>query len=379
MGLFRTGATPPIPSTSTSSRPWPSSNPNIQHTPSSRFANPPDNSPIDDEGEQTLDPSSSEAIRCICGFSYDDGFSIACDSCSKWVHAQCFGISSTRVPEVWLCEECHPREEGTLDLRRARERQIAWQRNRVIELEREQGRAATAVNGLAQVSGVNGGGGGKRRASSPGVEKKPRRSTDSAQGTAAGTKRKRRPPNSSTGAPTRPPNSSAGPSIRPPNSAGPPLPSSAAASTVNGGLDQIAPSTGIPMSVDGTPLPGERQDSPVDITSLDWATESYVHISQDIIPHQATRDQLRAQAAQWRGVTAFSDPNAPVFLDATNVSKPTEGAGVNKSVLPVPLLSTSTCSPHAIQPPSYALHTTTPISSHNLITPFTSQIGRAHV
>jgi len=34
------------------------------------------------------DPAvSSDSINCICGFGYDDGFSIACDDCSRWSQA----------------------------------------------------------------------------------------------------------------------------------------------------------------------------------------------------------------------------------------------------------------------------------------------------
>ena len=43
---------------------------------------------------------SSEAVDCICGFAIDDGFSIACDICSRWCHSACFGIdSSGHVPD----------------------------------------------------------------------------------------------------------------------------------------------------------------------------------------------------------------------------------------------------------------------------------------
>ncbi|KAF5347350.1 hypothetical protein D9756_010001 [Leucocoprinus leucothites] len=49
----------------------------------------------------------ANAIRCICGSKHDDGFSIACDKCSRWVHAACFGIVNAKdVPEVWKCWLC---------------------------------------------------------------------------------------------------------------------------------------------------------------------------------------------------------------------------------------------------------------------------------
>ena len=49
----------------------------------------------------------ADAIRCVCGNQLDDGFSIACDQCSRWVHAACFGIVDPKnVPDVWKCWIC---------------------------------------------------------------------------------------------------------------------------------------------------------------------------------------------------------------------------------------------------------------------------------
>ncbi|KAG6876632.1 hypothetical protein C0993_001714 [Termitomyces sp. T159_Od127] len=49
---------------------------------------------------------SQETIRCICGLTHDDGFSIACDDCSRWCHGACFGIDAGHVPEEWKCWLC---------------------------------------------------------------------------------------------------------------------------------------------------------------------------------------------------------------------------------------------------------------------------------
>ncbi|KAJ7079903.1 hypothetical protein C8R44DRAFT_895581 [Mycena epipterygia] len=49
-----------------------------------------------------------DAIRCRCGSSADDGFSIACDVCGRWCHAACFGIVKDSVPEEWACWRCAP-------------------------------------------------------------------------------------------------------------------------------------------------------------------------------------------------------------------------------------------------------------------------------
>lgn len=48
-------------------------------------------------------------IRCICGYSHDDGFSIACDDCGVWVHSACFDITRENVPNEWQCWDCRPR------------------------------------------------------------------------------------------------------------------------------------------------------------------------------------------------------------------------------------------------------------------------------
>jgi hypothetical protein len=53
--------------------------------------------------------AGSDSINCICGYSFDDGFSIACDDCSRWCHAACFQIIQGGVPEEWKCWVCAPR------------------------------------------------------------------------------------------------------------------------------------------------------------------------------------------------------------------------------------------------------------------------------
>ena len=68
--------------------------------PSKRAASEDDNQPH---------ASTSDSINCICGYSFDDGFSIACDDCSRWCHAACFEIVQGGVPEEWKCWVCAPR------------------------------------------------------------------------------------------------------------------------------------------------------------------------------------------------------------------------------------------------------------------------------
>ena len=69
----------------------------------------------------------SDAIRCICGLSYDDGFSIACDDCSRWCHAACFDIMEGEVPDEFRCWECFP---WPVD----KERAVKLQKARLVEI-----------------------------------------------------------------------------------------------------------------------------------------------------------------------------------------------------------------------------------------------------
>ena len=103
----------------------------------------------------STDSQSTDSISCICGFTYDDGFSIGCDSCSRWSHAACFNIVENQVPDEWQCWICDPRpvdKERAVKLQKARQRQAA---------------SSAQANGTATSNG--------RRRSSPGVERKTRR------------------------------------------------------------------------------------------------------------------------------------------------------------------------------------------------------------
>jgi len=243
-------------------------------------------------GQLATDDTSAEAISCICGFTYDDGFSIACDDCSRWCHAACFDIVTAGVPEEWRCWECLPRPVDT-------EKAIKLQKTR-------QKQAQERYDGDKN-----------RRRTSPGMDRKHRRASAAAID-GGNPKRKRR------------------------------------------------------LSVNLTP-PQPTEDEHVDIDEP-W-THSYVHITQDIIPHQETREKLLRQAQHWRGVTALS-PSSP--FDTTPERTP-DYPLPQTTIQPLPhsSLSHPSLSLNAnpsIRPPSYALHTTTPIPSAHLITPFTSTI-----
>ncbi|CDO76146.1 hypothetical protein BN946_scf185027.g9 [Trametes cinnabarina] len=103
----------------------------------------PPSAPLDDS------PVNTDTINCICGLSYDDGFSIACDSCARWCHAACFHIDESQVPDEWLCWICDPRP---------------IHKDHAVSTQRSRQRPAPPASNA-----------GKRRATSPGVDRKTRK------------------------------------------------------------------------------------------------------------------------------------------------------------------------------------------------------------
>jgi hypothetical protein len=77
-----------------------------------------------ESNDQDSNDTSTEAVDCICGFAVDDGFSIACDECSRWRHSACFDIAPGGVPEKFACWRCKPRsaieKERAMKLQRGR-------------------------------------------------------------------------------------------------------------------------------------------------------------------------------------------------------------------------------------------------------------------
>ncbi|CAN6607152.1 hypothetical protein TRVA0_003S02520 [Trichomonascus vanleenenianus] len=61
-------------------------------------------------------------IRCVCGFDDDDGFTIQCEKCYVWQHAQCVNITTDAVPDIYYCEQC---EKRPVDVARAIQLQTA--------------------------------------------------------------------------------------------------------------------------------------------------------------------------------------------------------------------------------------------------------------
>ncbi|KAK7745251.1 SET domain-containing protein 3 [Diatrype stigma] len=85
-------------------------------------------------------------IKCICGFSDDDGNTIYCETCDTWQHIECFYPHNTheayREDFAHSCADCKPRP---LDHQRAFERQSLRQGkpNTTESLERKQKRPLT--------------------------------------------------------------------------------------------------------------------------------------------------------------------------------------------------------------------------------------------
>lgn len=221
-----------------------------------------------------LPATDADDISCICGFTYDDGFSIACDVCSRWCHAACFDIVEGGVPEEWRCWVC---QGGRID-EEQRERAVKLQRKRLKTMRMRNGSNGT----VPHVTGAAGEDQARkptsRRRSSPGVEKKPRRSsavtTLASDGTAAtATKRRRRASILSSTGPSN---------------------SSSALATLNANH---------PTTVDTVQPSSSRISQPS--TSTSRVTDVF---PPDAYPHPSTHTRLLKVAKAWRGVTALNPP-----------------------------------------------------------------------
>lgn len=316
------------------------------------------------------DDDAADAINCICGFTYDDGFSIACDDCSRWVHAACFDIVEGGVPEEWRCWVCEPRRVD-------RERAVRIQRARLKVM-----RGGEGANG----GNTNGVGGGRRRVSSPGVDRKRRASAAAIDG-GAGAKRKRR-------------------------------------YSVNTSQQHPAQHSHPQPAHQHQQQPPNAEDEHVDIEEPAAAAHTYIHIENDIIPHASTRDRLQRAARHWRGVVSLDGehsgspvgttastatstststpalPSAahlatPVLLPpsafhsppytALHPLPPTAAALPAAFAVASPIITSPTAGSDpttaattsvsdSVRPPTYAVHTTQAVRSAGLIAPFTAAV-----
>lgn len=51
----------------------------------------------------------ADTIKCICGYSDDDGNTVLCELCNSWQHIVCYYAYSSHVPDVHECVDCSPR------------------------------------------------------------------------------------------------------------------------------------------------------------------------------------------------------------------------------------------------------------------------------
>lgn len=56
-----------------------------------------------------IEEEESSTIKCICGFSDDDGNTVLCEKCDTWQHIVCYYESASHVPDVHECVDCLPR------------------------------------------------------------------------------------------------------------------------------------------------------------------------------------------------------------------------------------------------------------------------------
>ncbi|KAF8188746.1 hypothetical protein BJ912DRAFT_851154 [Pholiota molesta] len=308
-------------------------------TSTSTTARPPSATPLPEPPD-----ISSEAIDCLCGSPVDDGFSIACDVCSRWCHSACFGIApGGPVPESFLCWVCRPRS--------------ADERAAAVQLQRERlgggllgppAGAGLGEGGLGLGVGLGDEGGKQRRRLSPGTDRRARRGHAAPFTEGTGPAKRRRRPSV----------------LHPPST--PTIPFS-----TNPGPLHPPPPPAVPQQ------PGDEEH--VDVDAEGWKA-TYVQITHDIVPDDDTRTKLRRAAQHWRGITAISSPppSPPLAIrplppsPSLNPSSSTTHPASHS-----PNTTNNTHHPSACRPPAYAAYTTRPIPSSALLTPFPSTITPA--
>ncbi|KAF2437821.1 hypothetical protein P171DRAFT_173719 [Karstenula rhodostoma CBS 690.94] len=90
--------------------------------------------------EGPTEEEESSTIKCICGFSDDDGNTVLCEKCDTWQHIVCYYESASHVPDVHECVDCLPRP---IDRRSALEKQR--QRRELHNIGERKGRPRTTT------------------------------------------------------------------------------------------------------------------------------------------------------------------------------------------------------------------------------------------
>ena len=90
--------------------------------------------------ESIMVEEESSIIKCICGFSDDDGNTVLCEKCDTWQHIVCYYDSPSHVPDVHECVDCLPRR---VDTKSAVEKQR--QRRELHSIGERKGRPRTST------------------------------------------------------------------------------------------------------------------------------------------------------------------------------------------------------------------------------------------
>ncbi|KAF9734811.1 hypothetical protein PMIN06_000725 [Paraphaeosphaeria minitans] len=90
--------------------------------------------------ERPIVDEESSTIKCICGFSDDDGNTVLCEKCDTWQHIVCYYESASHVPDVHECVDCLPRP---IDRKSALEKQR--QRRELHNIGERKGRPRTTT------------------------------------------------------------------------------------------------------------------------------------------------------------------------------------------------------------------------------------------
>ncbi|PPQ74764.1 hypothetical protein CVT24_003189 [Panaeolus cyanescens] len=296
---------------------------------------------------QPTESTSNDGIDCMCNINIDDGYSVACDECGRWCHMACFnfppGQSATNDIE-FKCWKCEPRDREMVERARV-----------VMRAKVESGTVGVAAGGE--------GAGGRRK--SPGA---------AAGAVAEGGRKGRKTSTPVVGGATAEPTTTGKRKRRNSNVNPPPHATGAiVASTSQNGV-AAAVGTGPTAAASGV-----VEEEHVDIDEP-W-NSAYVHIREDVVADDETRQKLRMHAKNWRGVCALVDEPAS-SSSSTQPSEPhlnptTKLKPIPQNVISAfPLLSPHYTSSHpSILPPSYSLHTTAPLSSSSLIIPLKSRIS----
>ncbi|KAK7026341.1 hypothetical protein R3P38DRAFT_3530505 [Favolaschia claudopus] len=286
-----------------------------------------------------------EPIRCRCGSSVDAGLSIACDECGRWCHAACFGVDATSVPEEWRCWVCQGGRDNS---------------NNIFP-PNGHGSAHTSTTTKRRRPSVS-----SRKPHSHAIDASPSLSVNGGK-----------------------PHSTA----------------YTANAKTNGGTSANhtnAKATG------GSNTNNNNNNANANALN-EWYEDErtqYVVMEEDVVPHEATQERLRAYARHWRGVGALDGPrefyadgyaygengedrgHTPVvfgkgerveehptlLVQASGSSSYMASSSSSSAAFPHASITTSQSQSHSILPPSFALHTALPAAPSTLLAKYPATI-----